>query len=443
MIILRDLLLPLQSLFSNTDNGRERFTWFAYTLVAILIPLTCARTSNLLRSLQSLFGLSISQDRYYTFMGSPKLPWRGVWRYLYQRIPEPLTDGRLLVALDDSINPKTGKWIYACQHFFNHAAKDNQSRYAWSQNIVTIGLLKSIRGRWSCLPLGFRFYFMKKTLAQRTVCMGRKKINFKTKFTQAAEMLEELAAVFTAHPILVITDSWFGNNGLLKPLREAIGERVHLLSRLRCNAVLYGLPSAEKGIRQGRPRKYGARLGQVAELANYARELAKNYTITLYGKPRELSAHDQIVTLKTLRCTARVVWVFRNTQWIALVTTDLDLSIEQIIENYGARWKIEAGFKEIKQEIGSAKSQTRNPSAVTNHLQFCMAATTLTWIYADHMERTPARRYPSDTNTVYAFADVRRAIADAIAKEGFDIGCPDIIKPPRKSLLATFMRLVA
>jgi hypothetical protein len=53
-----------------------------------------------------------------------------------------------------------------------------------------------------------------------------------------------------------------------------------------------------------------------------------------------------------------------------------------IIEYYGARWKIEAGFKEIKQEIGSSKSQTRNCYAVTNHLNFCMMAAPITWIYA-------------------------------------------------------------
>jgi len=37
-------------------------------------------------------------------------------------------------------------------------------------------------------------------------------------------------------------------------------------------------------------------------------------------------------------------------------------------------WDIEAGFREIKQEIGSAETQTRTPDAVTNHLNFCMAA---------------------------------------------------------------------
>ena len=42
----------------------------------------------------------------------------------------------------------------------------------------------------------------------------------------------------------------------------------------------------------------------------------------------------------------------------------------------------EAGFREIKQEIGSAASQTRLPNTVSNHLHLCMAATTISWLYA-------------------------------------------------------------
>ncbi|MCG6861302.1 MAG: transposase [Chromatiaceae bacterium] len=45
-----------------------------------------------------------------------------------------------------------------------------------------------------------------------------------------------------------------------------------------------------------------------------------------------------------------------------------------MIEYYSARWKIEAGFREIKQEIGSAHTQTRNPNAVLNHLHFSTAS---------------------------------------------------------------------
>jgi hypothetical protein len=101
-----------------------------------------------------------------------------------------------------------------------------------------VGLLNSIRGRGCCLPLAFRFYFLKKTLAQATVRMGAEEIAFRTKFEQAVEMFVELTQAFTQHPLVIVTGSWFGNNGLLKPLRAAIGDRVHLLWRLRGNAVL-------------------------------------------------------------------------------------------------------------------------------------------------------------------------------------------------------------
>jgi hypothetical protein len=79
--------------------------------------------------------------------------------------------------------------------------------------------------------------------------------------------------------------------------------------------------------------------------------------------------------------------------------------VEQIVESYGARWTIDSGFKEIKQEIGSPKSQTRRADAVSHHLSFGMMATTLTWIYAARARR-PARinaaraRRPARINAV-------------------------------------------
>jgi hypothetical protein len=42
-------------------------------------------------------------------MASPKIPWQGLWIRLWKLIPEPETNKRLIVALDDFINPKTGK----------------------------------------------------------------------------------------------------------------------------------------------------------------------------------------------------------------------------------------------------------------------------------------------------------------------------------------------
>ena len=97
-------------------------------------------------------------------MASNKLPWDKLWPALWRIIPNPLSDGRLLIALDDFINPKAGRKIFGCSHIFDHAAKANQSKYPWAQNVVLIGLLKRIKGRWACLPLAHRFYLPKKAI---------------------------------------------------------------------------------------------------------------------------------------------------------------------------------------------------------------------------------------------------------------------------------------
>jgi hypothetical protein len=442
MPILPVLATQFQSLFPNSDHGRERARWFILTLQAILLPITASRTSNLLRTIATLFGVVIGEAKYYTFMASVKLPWTRIWAVLWRAIPAPLTDGRLLLVLDDSINPKTGTKVFACQRSFDHAAKTNQSAFPWAQTIVTLGLLKVIHGRWCCLPLAFAFYLRKATLALRCVRIRGQALTFESKFVQAVRLIRSLAGVFPRAPILVVTDSWFGNNGLLKPLRRALGSRAHLLSRLRVNAVLHDLPVAVPG-RPGRPRKYGERLGSVKAMQGALRATARTYSLNLYGRVRDVVAAEQVVMLKTLRCQVRVVWVFRRTQWIALVTTDLTLTVAQIIEIYGARWKIEAGFREIKQEIGSAQTQTRNPDAVTNHLHFCMVATTITWIYAASLEQAPARRYAAARRTEYAFADVRRALAHDLADVGFGVDCGDPGHGTRNPLIAAVMGLVA
>ena len=272
--------------------------------------------------------------------------------------------------------------------------------------------------------------------------LPRKALVFTDKFAQAVELIARLGAFFVQAPVLVVTDSWFGNNGLFKPLRARLGARVHLLSRLRVNAALFALPELVVG-KVGRPRTYGRRLGNAADLAVAMRTQAQTYTLHVYGALREVVAAERVVMLKTLRCPVRVVWVYRKTQWVALMTTDLDLTVEQIVEFYSARWKIEAGFREIKQEIGSAHTQTRNPDAVLNHLHFCMAATTITWIYAEHLKQAPIRRYASKNTTEYTFADVRRSLAKHLANEGFGIDYQDPAKPDGNPLISAVMRLVA
>ncbi len=444
MHILHSLLSEIKEEFAQSKKGEERGPWFIYTMLAIILPFTSSKSSNLLRSLKILFGFSdIQKKRYYTFMASPKIPWGRLWSRVWKMIPSPQTNGRLLIALDDFINPKTGKKIFGCANVFDHAAKQNQSKYPWAQNIVSIGLLKMIKGRWACLPLSYRFYLLKKDIEQRSPQHGGRKIKFQTKLTQAAEMLSEVAAVFPESNITVVADSWFGNDGMWTPLRKDLGDRVHMISRLRSNNNLFDRPVENKKRKQGRPRIYGDKLGTTTSLAGVQRKQAGEFVVNLYGRQRTVLASDRVVMLKTLKCLVRVVWVYRRTRWVALFTTDLTLSVTEIIEYYGARWKIEACFKELKQDIGSAETQTRNPMAVTNHLDFCMMATSITWIYACRLEKTPNRRHTVKGRDHFAFSDVRRLVAEAALHSDFALLCPPPGKTVTNSFVSVLLRMVA
>jgi hypothetical protein len=64
----------------------------------------------------------------------------------------------------------------------------------------------------------------------------------------------------------------------------------------------------------------------------------------LYGLERTVVAYERVVMLKTIRCAVKVVWIYRQRQWVALFSTDLTLTARQIIAYYGARWKIETFY---------------------------------------------------------------------------------------------------
>jgi hypothetical protein len=444
MIILHDIVKKLKNEFAHSRKNDERSIWFIYTIVAIIVPFTSSKTSNLLRCLKALFGFAgIHKKRYYTFMASPKIPWQRLWQCLWKMIPAPLTDDRLLLALDDYINPKTGKKIFGCGKFFDHAAKQNQSRYPWAQNIVAIGLLKIVKGRWACLPLNYRFYHLKKSIENTKRLFSKPVIEFETKLDQAVHMITDIAGAFGQTSILTITDSWFGNNGLWKPLHKSLGQRFHMLSRLRSNNNVFQLPGPNTKKGPGRPRKYGSKLGNAALLAAQFKPLAKQYSVNLYGRIRSVDAYERVVMLKTLKCAVKVVWIYRKTQWIALFSTDLTLSVEQVIEYYGARWKIEAAFKELKRDIGSAETQSRHPNAVMNHLHFCMMATSVVWIYASRLEKTPSRRHAVKGRNHFAFSDVRRLVAKAALDDNFGILFPVPRKSAVNSLVAVLLRIAA
>ena len=294
MDTLHPLLVSLQEVFKRSHKKGKIFSAI---ILAMILPIGTAMSSHIHRKLEQVLYFSINKTRFYRFMSSKVFNWDSIWVKVFKLIPSPETNGRLIVAVDDSMTPKSGKKIFGCENFFDHAAKHNQSSYPWSQCFVQIGLLKFAHTRWVLLPLLTRFYHSTKKVKDPA---------FNSKIGLPCQMLLDLSG-WSKSPILIVTDSWFGNGKLYNKLKDGIGQSVDVLTILRTNSVLYGLSSDLKVKKAGRPSKYGARVGSVKELANKYKDSSREVISLVYGKERKMFVYDEILMSKSFSLNVLIV----------------------------------------------------------------------------------------------------------------------------------------
>lgn len=397
MDTLQPLLVALQALFTRSEKKGELFSQI---ILAMIIPFGDGKASSIYRKLTQLLSRPITKTRFYRFMTSKCIPWHRIWSSIFKLIPVTETEGRVILALDDSTTPKTGKKIFGCEHFFDHAAKHNQSQYPWAQCFVQIGLLKFVHSRWAFLPLLSKFYHSAKVVATD---------KFSSKIEQACQMILTIST-WTKSPLLVVMDTWFGNGKLYLPLKEKLGSRIHVLTMLRKNSMLYDFPDNTVP-KRGRPPKYGKKLGSIKRLAEQYKSNIRKVTSFVYGKQREMTLYEMTAMSKSFKCKIKIVFAYYKNYYVALATTDLSLTAEQIVEYYSARWKIEAGFKELKHDIGSQSTQARLKSSVINHLNMSMLTTTLIWIAVMNLSQSAiAELTCQGSKTQFSFAKARALV---------------------------------
>ena len=172
-----------------------------------------------------------------------------------------LTQGRLLLAVDDSTYGKSGKKIEGAATHFDHAAKMNSSKYLWGHCRVVTGILSMVKGRWAFLPLLQDNYVPKKQLKTTTS---------QSKMQLCINHILQNSENFK-NQILLTYDSWFSVKTLVDGVRAVTANSIHVLSHLRINSSLHELPEGKKTGRGRRP-KYGRRIESVSALAKASRQ---------------------------------------------------------------------------------------------------------------------------------------------------------------------------
>jgi hypothetical protein len=177
-----------------------------------------------------------------------------------------------------------------------------------------------------------------------------------------------------------------------------------MTTRAKVNAVFSELAPPRTG-KRGRPALKGTRIGSPTEVARSA--TWKTVTVSRYGTTSTVKIAERVcLWFGTWRTdTVRVILVTdtgRTTKTstaggydIALISTDLTATAEEIIARYAARWSIEVTFFDVKSILGVGEARNRTTKAVERtdpFGPFCHSILIVWYVLHGHDQDDAAKR---------------------------------------------------
>lgn len=305
----------------------------------------------------------------YAFMNRGRWSCAGVSRALLALLLRTLgitAEAPLIVAIDDTLCKKWGRNIFGLCYYPDPTDKNpGASRHrvralCW---VVAALVWERAAGQWMCFPLGALLFVPLAACPPGWV--------FRTKIELAVWLLERLGLLELA--VILLVDNLYAKG----PLARLVG--VTLVSRLRSNAALYEPPPPRKPGQRGRPRKRGAKCS--ARGLWRRKSGRRDLTVRIYGKLLTITAWVGVmIPSRTLGEAAILVVIFPQRggkKMNVFFTTDLTMAAERVLELYGARFKIEAVFKELKTHGGMGDCRQRSFAAGKRHVTLCLVAYSL------------------------------------------------------------------
>ena len=206
--------------------------------------------------------------------------------------------------------------------------------------------------------------------------------------------------------LLVAVDGSYTNKIVLRQLPEG----THLIGRIRKDAVLYALPVCTEAQR-GRPRTYGARLPSPEELRQDPSTLWTSVRAFAAGREHHCEVKQtapllwrkagcdlplRVIVIRPLayRLSKSSRLLYRQPGY--LITTDLDSSLEALIQAYFWRWDIEVNHRDEKQLLGLGHAQVRSARSAQRAPAFAVASYAMLLIAAANTYGIAAREPVTD-----------------------------------------------
>lgn len=300
-----------------------------------------------------------SKNTIYRFCNDARVNWHRFVRLLSERVistfMRPATSDKRIeyFIFDDTPFPKSGKKTELIAKFFNHVNKT----YPLGFRILT--MLWS--DEYSSIPIDFcplssgnsdLVKYPARKCDRRSIAGQIRKQAQEKAPDIILDMLKK--AIGTGHSAkYVLFDSWFSTPKGITAIKKDI--KLDVIAMLKKSSKVFYEYSGEQ------------------------RDIKKIYSMNRKRPGRSkylLSVEVNLIQKQNSKVISsipvRIVYVRNKANrkdWIALISTDMEISEEEIIRRYGTRWEIEVYFKTCKQYLKLLK-ECNSPSfdAFTCHL---------------------------------------------------------------------------
>jgi hypothetical protein len=272
-------------------------------------------------------------------------------------------DAELLLAVDDTAHRRRGRKVHGVGWIHDGSAP--------SRNKLAFG------HRWVVVGVIVRLAFMSRPVCLPVLCRRWQGKGTASTVELAAQMITTIAARVPGRRLHVVADAAYHG----KSLRD-LPATVTWTTRLPRNAVLSQRAPGPTG-RRGRPRVKGDRIGTPAQAATTC--VWRTVSVARYGR-------SDTVSVAVFECLwygvfgslpVRMVLVRDRDKgpMLALVTTDLSVTVVDLVARYAARWAIEVTFFDTRQTLGVGQARNRTAQAVDRTWAFGMYVYTVVVIW--------------------------------------------------------------
>ncbi len=351
--------------------------------------------------------------------------------------------GPLLIGGDDTIERRWGLKI-AARGIYRDPVRSSQSHFVKASGLrwLTLMLLVPVPFAQRVWALPFltilapsERYYEKKGRAHKKLTDWLRQA-----LLQIRRWVPQRAIVFVADSSYAVIDLLAGMTQLAPPITMVV--------RFRMDAALYDPAPARRAGQQGRPRKKGARLPTLAQVAaNQHTRWQRQVVRYWYGELKR--------TIEITSSTA--VWFHSGhpavpIRWVivrdplgkfktqALLCTDQQAKPQQIVDWFVQRWQLEVTFRDVREHLGVETQRQWSARAIARTTPALLGLYALVTLLAHRL----AQRGKVLTRRTAWYAKPRPTFSDALAAVRYELWrCPtfhssranrDIAKLPTRVL---------